>query len=200
MKLVDQNKIIIVVVSLVAGFLIMQQVKVRLKVAELTSPKNTSPIATEVAELIKSNKKSREELTSIEAQKKSVQEAANSKTASEEAISKEINDLKIVTGEVGIKGQGVQIDIDKTIQMTQLIDLINALRNIGIEGISINNQRILFNTPITDELLSTPLQVKTVGNSKVLNDSLLRRGGIIEQIGGSSKVTISENIDLPATK
>lgn len=200
MKLVDQNKIIIIIVSLVAGFLIMQQVKVRLKVAELTSTKNTSPIATEVAELIKSNKKSREELNTIEAQKKSIEAAVSSKTASEEAISKEINDLKIVTGEVAVKGEGVQIDIDKSIQVTQLIDLLNALRNIGVEGMSINDKRILFNTPITSEIIITPLTVRAIGNSEVLNDSLLRRGGIIEQISGSNKVTISDNINLPAVK
>jgi uncharacterized protein YlxW (UPF0749 family) len=47
---------------------------------------------------------------------------------------------------------------------------------------------------------SSPVTIKVIGDKKVLSDSLLRSGGIIEQIDDSGKVTQEDNIEIPKVR
>ena len=91
--------------------------------------------------------------------------------------------------------------------------MINALRNIGAEGISINGQRFVINSFfrktadgifLENSKLSSPYIIQTVGNSALIKESLLRKGGIIDQTeesGTEIKVSVEQkdNIILNAS-
>lgn len=189
---------LILVVALIGGFLISKQVKVSQRIIEATAPKNTSVAATEVAELIKNNKKLRDEEASLTEQKKTLEQTGSSAQENDSSLSKELEKLKIVVGGTNVIGEGVEIYFEKSLQEAQVVDLVNALRNIGAEAISINGKRVVASTPFSDETGLAPLTILVVGNKQILNDALLRKGGIIEQIGGGAKVSEKDNLSLPA--
>ena len=79
----------------------------------------------------------------------------------------------------------------------QLIDLINTLKNIGADAITINEQRINNYSSIAQGVFNPPLVIKVIGDSELLYNSLNRSGGIIDQIGNGS-VYIENNLVLPS--
>ncbi len=167
---------------------------------EVSSPQKISNAATEIAEVIKGNKKLREDVSTLEGQKSTLLDSSSSKVASDDSISKEITQLKILAGESDVSGPGVEIKFDKSLQITQLVDLVNALRNIGAEAIVINDVRVVGHTPLYEYMGTAPVTIKAIGSKKILSDSLLRRGGIIEQIDASGKVTQNDSLTLPKVK
>ena len=87
--------------------------------------------------------------------------------------------------------------MDKKITSTQLIDLINNLKNIGCEAIAINGQRLTGTSSITSGIFTPPMTINVVGDKDLLYNSLVRSGGIIEQIG-FGQVTIVNDMTLPS--
>lgn len=190
--------ILFLIISLIGGFLISEQVRVSRRVIEATAPKNTSVVATEVAELIKNNKKLRDEEATLVEQKKTLEQTGNSSEDNDNTLSKEVEKLKIVIGSTNVTGQGVEIFFDKSLEEAQIVDLINAMRNIGAEAISINGKRVVGSTAFNNETGLAPLTILTIGNKQILNDALQRKGGILEQIGGGAKVSERDNIAINA--
>ena len=87
--------------------------------------------------------------------------------------------------------------MDKKITSTQLIDLINNLKNIDCEAIAINGQRLTGTSSITSGIFTPPMTINVVGDKDLLYNSLVRSGGIIEQIG-FGQVTIVNDMTLPS--
>ncbi|TSC93341.1 MAG: hypothetical protein CEN89_124 [Candidatus Berkelbacteria bacterium Licking1014_7] len=182
-------------VSIILGYGIIMQVNVKAKLQETIDPKKTSVIALEVAELIKDNRALLSEQKELQEQRDKLFAGTSEK---EESLAFDLEKYKIVTGITKVQGQGVEIKIEKFLQTVQIIDIVNALRNIGIEAMSVNGQRIVVNTGITEENFSPPYTILAIGDARVLENALTRKGGIIEQIGAQAKVEIKENIDILA--
>lgn len=189
---------LLLIVMIVFGFLLVQQLQVGGRIEQVTDPAKSNAISVEVAELIKGNKKLQEELQTLQDQKLSLSESSSSTSQTDASLSEQSKELKILTGETDITGPGVEITFDKSLQLTQLVDLINALRNIGAEAISVNDTRIIGSTHISSTLGTAPITVRAIGNKDVLHDSLLRRGGIMEQIGSDGQATTKDSLDIPA--
>lgn len=194
------NVIIILIATILFGFLITKQLEAKVRVDKATSTQAINNIASEVAESIKGNEKLRSDLDTLNTQKETLLDTTSSKATSDEAVSQEINKLKVVTGQTNITGEGVEIKFQNSLQLTQLVDLTNALRNIGSDAISINGTRIVANTALTDQMGSAPVEVRVIGDKKVLSDSLQRNGGIIEQIDNTGKVSEKNSLDINKIK
>lgn len=178
------------IVALILGFIVIRQLNAKMNVTGLMDTNKTSVISQEVAELIKGNQKLRGEYTTLKEQNINLQNTSTDTSQTDETLNKELTKLKIISGETGVTGSGVEITFKEDIEQTQVVDLINALRNIGMEAIAIGGQRIVADTPISADLISKDSKVEVIGNQDILYDSLLRRGGIIEQIGAD--VTINK--------
>lgn len=193
----NSKTISIFIVAALLGYLVLLQLNLNIKVDDITDPKKTNTISLEVAELIKGNQKLREDLKLLQEQN---EELSKSTEESEISLEKELNNYIIINGTSNIEGNGVEIRFDQDLEKTQMIDLINALRNIGAEAIEINDIRIVKNTSIDNKMLKNPITVKVIGNPDILHDSLLRRGGIMQQIGGFGVVDKKDKIKIIATK
>lgn len=108
---------------------------------------------------------------------------------------KQIKNNNEVIGLTDITGQGVIITVKQNIADSGLkedIDsIINELRNSGAEAISINNERIIFNSVIVCKenklevngvILNSPYEIQAIGDSKLIYNNLIRPGGYIELI------------------
>jgi len=186
----------LIIVAMILGYAIVSQLKIESKINEFIDPKRSSVIALEVSELIKTNQQLLTEQRDLQEQKNKL---ASTDNDSEESIAKDIEKLKIISGLTEVVGPGVQIEPSEFLQTVQLIDLINALRNIGADAISIDDQRVVMNTFLDEVNFPKPV-IKVIGDSDVLENALTRKGGIIEQIGGNAKVTTQTELVLPAVK
>ena len=91
---------------------------------------------------------------------------------------------------------------------TDLRDIVNELKNAGIEAISINGQRLINKSSI--EMVKNKIEINTVeitspyiidviGNSEMINNSLIRPGGTIENIrstGVKIDIQVKDNIKI----
>src|SRR5207247_372748 len=68
--------------------------------------------------------------------------------ADAQAISKELQTLREVTGAVPVHGPGLQIRILGPIMDFELQDLLNSLRSAGGEAFALNGSRMISSTPI----------------------------------------------------
>lgn len=120
----------------------------------------------------------------------------------------ELNEAKMYAGYTDLTGEGIIItlsDNDKSqIVASDLITLVNELKNAGAEAISINGERIVTTTDIIDIqykyiLINTssnegrvlriysPFVVKAIGNQKYLESAITVKYGYIDQMEANEK-------------
>lgn len=96
------------------------------------------------------------------------------------------------------------------VHSTDLVKIINELKNAGAEAISINDERVVLTTAITcdgnvilvnGEKIGSPFVIKAIGNSESLSGALNRPGGYLEllkadgiqvELKKSSNITIKK--------
>lgn len=137
-----------------------------------------------------------------------------SNVETEELLTKELEQSNALLGKTDIVGQGIEITINEAansdftvIKASNLISIVNDLKNAGAEAISINEERILSMSDIVDinetfikvngQRILAPYVVKAIGNKSYLESSLLGNGGYAEQlrsIGHDVKITQLDNL------
>jgi uncharacterized protein YlxW (UPF0749 family) len=114
-------------------------------------------------------------------------------------IHNELEQANMLLGKTDLAGQGIEITIKEMqdydysrIEDSDLIVIVNALKNAGAEAISINEERILNMSDIVDigssfikingQRILAPYVIKAIGNKAYLESSLLGNGGAAEQL------------------
>lgn len=147
----------------------------------------------------------------IEAYKNSIKGEKNAP----ELLEEELKQTRKHLGYTDVKGQGIiitlQDDEKNGIKITEsdLLMLINQLWISGAEAISINDERIAYNTEITlvngkiihinGKAQNGTYLIKAIGNSKHLESAIILKDGYINQLLGSIKkinYRISENVEI----
>ena len=117
-----------------------------------------------------------------------------------------------ILGLTDVSGEGITITItskkldDGTKEY--LDNIVNELKNAGAESISINNQRLVWNSVISfdgniikmnSEKIESPFVIKAIGEARVLYGAIVRPGGYIDLLNSSgikADVTKSSNIQI----
>ena len=153
-------------------------------------------------------------------------EASKNTSGSEEkeAMLKRNN---ILIGLTDVQGEGITITLtDNTniasgslsivddvsnylVHNSDLISVVNELKNAGAEAISINDQRIVINTAINcagnvitvnGEKISSPFVIKAIGNSSYMYSALTRPGGIIDSFSSYLITSVKESNNITIGK
>lgn len=186
--------LILTLAGAVIGFLIARQIAAHSRVQVLTKSDEIQVMAVETAELLKNATQLEQEKANLTDQKTKL---TGSTGDSEQALEEEISRLQIVSGTAQVRGEGVEISFDRALLVPDMTDLINALRNIGTEAISINGKRITGRSGFVLSDGETPVVVRAIGKMELLKEAVERRGGILEQIGHGT-VTEQNDLSLPA--
>lgn len=139
-------------------------------------------------------------------------------------IQDELRTLNALIGTIDVNGEGVIINLadnssvtNQTIGIfdnisnylihdTDLIMLVNELKNAGAEAISINDERIISTTSITCDgtvilingnKISSPFTIKAIGSPALILGAIQRTGGLLEELyayGLVSNVLQEENV------
>ena len=141
-------------------------------------------------------------------------------------LKNEISENNIKLGYTELTGKGIRITLkdgeDKKIKTddptqmivhdTDILDIVNVLRNAGAEAISVNGQRIVQKTPIScigtvikinDEKVGAPYVISAIGNQDYLESAINIPGGvakILEKYGISLTLERVNNIKIPKYK
>ena len=147
---------------------------------------------------------------------------ATSNDSSSLKLQKELKKLNALIGATDVSGDGIIITIadntnvtnqtigiydnisDYLIHDTDLIRLVNELKNAGAEAISINDERIINSTSITCDgnvvlingnKLSSPFTIKAIGSQATILGAIQRTGGLLEEFYEFGLVTsiVQEN-------
>lgn len=200
------------VIAVAAGFLLVGQFFSTNQVKEITAPDQQNNLALEVSILSDSNTTLRQEVANLEQKQRDYQEALLYRLPGTDVLQASLNQYKKVSGLQELSGPGVSLVIAGPILDVQLLDLLNTLRNIGIEGIAINGNRVIYKSAIRpqglqitldNQALTPPYRFEAVGDAELLVSSLEREGGILEQIkqvfpDASVTVTKKADVVLPA--
>lgn len=207
--------IIFGIVCLILSFAITVQLKVT-NTSESTSSKAKAidKLKDEIIILNDENNKLTSELQNTTENLERIRDEAAENDSSSKEKSKLIKKYISVLGYTDVYGEGLRIKYTP-IQgqyeadiATDLRDIVNELKNAGIEAISINGQRLINKSSI--EMVKNKIEINTVeitspyiidviGNSEMINNSLIRPGGTIENIrstGVKIDIQVKDNIKI----
>ena len=143
------------------------------------------------------------------------EQTIESNTEASEVLAKELEQFNNLLGKNDVKGEGIVITLTDTrnqrIWSEDLRLLVNELKEAGAEAISINDQRIVYDTYIVDisnthiringqEMIVSPYVVKAIGNPTYLESGLSKKqyGYIDTKLAEGKDVTLKreKNIEI----
>ena len=200
-------------IAILVGFLLSAQFFSTNKVKELTAPDVQESLALEVSILAESNDKLREEIQELQAQQVEYDEVLEYRVSSSEVLEDSLATYRLVSGLEEVSGAGATVTINGPVLDVHLLDLVNTLRNIGVDGIALNNQRVIYKSTILpdglqvkldDELITPPYRFQAVSTDPdLLVSSLEREGGLLDQLIKTFpevdvEINKKDNLTLPA--
>ena len=193
--------IIIFCLSIFLGIFLVSQYYANKEYDKVIQPENNEILAVEVARLTKSNSDLRTEVKELTNTLDNYRKANTSRADIYNQYSTDNNRLDLINGIATYSGQGVMLQVNGKLNLPEVVDLINAIKNIGGELIAINDKRLIVNTNLNQFVQQDRLDIKIIGNSQLLKSSLERKGGIIEQLSSKDiKFTIEEKetLEIPS--
>lgn len=156
----------------------------------------------------------------IEVAREKVTSSNNQLKSLEEKIKK----YNILAGTTEVSGQGVKITItdasinnslisllspeEYIVHNTDVLEIVNELKNAGAEAISVNGQRISINTAIScdgnvvvinGEKVSSPFVIKAIGNQESLY-GINRPGGYIQYMKDATQIDLKKSNNITIKK
>lgn len=197
MKFKNADKIILATVGFFLGVFVITQFYSTQAIKKVAQPENNEVLVLEVAKLARTNADLRSEVKNLTS---SLDGYNNSNQTAQETMQRYQADIiryDNINSAKSISGQGVAIKINDMLLTPQIVDLVNAIKNIGYESIQINDTRLSLNTSLGQFSGLPKYEILVIGNSKLIKSALERKGGIIEQIAtNKSKFTVEERDSL----
>ena len=152
---------------------------------------------------------------------KKYNEESNSHTETKKNLEEELANLQLLLGLTDVEGPGLVItlkdpenlnsddgDAKQIVTYSELMIIVNYLKDAGAEAISINNQRIVNSTDfvnitksyikINGEGVSSPYTINVIGDSDKLKSSLIGTGYVDSIQGWGQEISFDEkkNIEI----
>lgn len=193
--------IIISIICFFLGIFLISQYYSGKEYKAVIQPENNAVLALEVSKLTKSNADLRNEVQNLTLDLETYNNSTESRQKSYDQYLIDSERLDNINGMTSKTGQGVVIQIRGNLTTPQIVDLVNAIKNIGAEIISINDKRLALNTTLDQFSNMQYYEVKVLGNSNLLKSAMERKGGIVDQITTKDinfVILERENIEIPA--
>ena len=200
----------LILVYFVLGVLIVMQLRSTSRAA--SSVLSTSEQPQVLTTLLESNTGLRSEIAELETQLGRLNQASQEENSA--ALQAELSRLLVVSGDADVGGPGVRVYVSGQINPLDMQDLINELRNAGVEAIALDRQRIVVRSVVAREgtglvldgnRLTPPYVLEAIGQPDTIEKALLRRGGLVSLLeyaypGLKITVTQVDSLTLQADK
>lgn len=185
---------------------------------DITSLENMreDELRTEISNFKQKVEEISKEVTDTDSKIAEYQKAINTNKEASELLSKELEQQNNILGKNSVKGSGIVVTLTDTkaqkISGEDLRALLNELRVAGAEAISINGQRIVYDSYIVDigttyisingERTVSPYEVKAIGNPTYLESGLSKKqyGFIDTKLGEGKDVTLKRENNITIDK
>jgi len=174
--------IIISIICFFLGIFLISQFYSGKEYQKIIQPENNAVLALEVAKLTKSNADLRSEVQDLTLDLETYKSSSESRQKSFDQYQIDSERFDNINGSTSMTGQGVVMQIRGKLTTPQIVDLINAIKNIGAEMISINDQRVVLNMDFSRFSDMQTYEIKVLGNGNLLKSAIERKGGIVDQI------------------
>lgn len=175
-------RILFIATFLLLGLIIANQYVLYSRLGFANIADNPEGRAIRISQLYRDNNKLRLQIDERRSQLEDLQSASTNSSELQQLLENDRDKYKIIIGDGVVEGPGVIIRIASPMALSQVIDFVDALKNSGAEAISINEQRVIVNTPLNQFVDHKSYLIKAIGEKDILFNSLTRPGGIFELI------------------
>ncbi|MEA2647385.1 MAG: hypothetical protein QOE92_2468 [Chloroflexota bacterium] len=143
--------VIFIITILVLGFLFTIQVRSQATAEKLLSGQDNVTLGLLITGLAQSNQKLVDTRLSLTQQQQKLQGAVDSnQPAGVAALQEQLTQLQVLDGTIAVHGPGVRLHVGFGLQVFELSDLANALRQLGAEAIAVNGVRLTAKSVIAE--------------------------------------------------
>ena len=175
--------------AIILGLLVVGQFYAQENINAIQSKDEVASTAFAISAITDENAKLRENIEELLNEKDDYDKAINNQDLV--GLEDRLNDYKKSSGYFGVKGEGVEINISGNVAAYHFLDILNNLRNASAEAIGVNDIRIVINSSVTEDhgrifidgiSIKSPYTVIALGNKDLLSESMIRTGGIINEL------------------
>jgi uncharacterized protein YlxW (UPF0749 family) len=156
-----------------------------------------------------------DQLSDLQSAKQKLSDSGSGNAAARAEAQKQADALAILSGTAPAHGTGIEVSItDSThaLKAEDLLDVVEELRGAGAEVIQFGPVRIGVSSAFTDNgdivelddtAISSPYQIKAIGDPKTLDTALNITGGVVNTVhsaGGGIDITESSNVSITAVR
>lgn len=198
-------------ISIFLGFMVILQVRAQRDYGATSSSSQGQDLTSRIVVLTDEISQNKTKALDLQKKHEDYQKALTSGTESNALVDTDLDHYQKLLGQKETRGQGVEITINNDLTSEEMTDFINNLKNINVEAISVNDQRLVLNSAfskdddvllINNKKINAPIIIKAIGNPDVLKEALERNGGILDQLkttsGVRAEVVENSNLDLRA--
>lgn len=196
----------VAIAALIMGTLGYWQFDLNRRIGQVTAPESQEILAIEVGRLITANDDLRQQLSSLTQREFTLASALTNRQAAEKSLTEQRRQADILNGSTLVTGQGIRITVGQSLTISQQVDLLNALNNIGAEAVAVDGQRVTWNfSPWVSNQHADHFSIEAIGSPAALESALTRRGGVIDQLEATTgmldiKVQPVQALSLPKGK
>lgn len=140
------NAVVVGAIALLVAFVAVLQVRSQAEVRRSLEGQDNTSLAFLIDDLHRANDQLAVELATLTARRDPLRsgggEAANAQ------LGDDLRRLQVVDGLVPVHGPGVVIAVDAPLELLDIQDALNSLRNGGAEAVELNGRRVLTTTPL----------------------------------------------------
>ncbi len=196
---------IIVFMIVILGLLGVKQIYATSKSLDITNEDNVMRLAYEMVETSNSNYELQSEINRLEEKNKNFSSDIKDRTKIKKELEERVQNYEMINGFDSVSGRGVEIKVNGDMITEEIVDLINGIRNTKPRGIAINDQRVITNSyflvkdrelEFDNSKFDMPFFVQVIGNTDILENSLVRSGGILDIIKQNSFNKVEFDIEV----
>ena len=189
--------------SIMMGLFGYWQFDQRAQIQSATTSETQEVLAIEVSRLITTNDGLRTQLSDLTQREYALASALTDRQSAEKSLSERQQQADILNGTTAVSGPGIKIYIGQTLTISQQIDILNALNNIGAEAVAVAGRRVTWDYSPWNTQPAAPFTIEAIGSPAALASALTRRGGVIDQLESTTglldiRVEQADAVTLPA--
>lgn len=207
-----RNQVSIAVVAAILGLLVVVQLRTHSAGTGLDAL-SAQELTVLVANLNTRNDQLRAEIATTERELADLTAARARGESSVDQLRRDLSRVRAWTGLAAVTGSGIRVTVAGPIAGSGIQDLLNELRNAGVEALAVQDVRVVAGTVVAgspgalsveNTALDEPFEISAIGNPAALTGSLTRAGGIVAQLAATypeAQLTVVpvDVLSLPAT-
>lgn len=184
-------------ICLILGLMLVPQFRSQRSTDLATQSLNDQ--ATYISSLYRANLDLRDQLDELKQEVTSYQQTDGAGSNLEDLV-REVKKLRIANGEVDITGPGVRVVITDSVDARHLQDVVNELRSSGVEGMAVNEVRLLTRSVVgsdadghilvDNQQVAPPYVINAIGDPDTIESAVNRKGGLLELLRATEKLQI----------